>query len=176
MKLQLLVDAEEFWSALEQDLRHARKRVWLQTLSFEADGAGLPLADALLDSPATDRRLIVDAFSMHIISDRFIYAPHNAFDQALQAEVRGTRALLQRMREMGVLVGITNPAGFLWHRLPARDHRKLVLIDDDVAYIGGINFSEIRRSRLFCGPISRRRGRPSQSTPVRDSTASSYTI
>jgi cardiolipin synthase len=142
MKLQLLVDAEEFWSALQHDLRAAQERVWLQTLSFEADAAGLPLADALLASDAADKRLIVDAFSMHIISDRFIYSPRNALNQHLQAEIRGTRAMLQRLRTMGVRIGITNPAGLLWHRLPARDHRKLVLIDDHVAYIGGINFSE----------------------------------
>src|SRR5688572_686661 len=142
MKLELLVDAGEFWSALKRDLRDAQHRVWLQTLSFEADNAGLPLADALASSRARDKRLIVDAFSMHIISDRFIYAPRNAFDEKLQAEVRGTRAMLERLRKTGVRVGITNPAGFLWHRLPSRDHRKLVLIDDDIAYIGGINFSE----------------------------------
>ena len=63
-------------------------------------------------------------------------------DPALQAEVRGTRAMLAQLQQGGVRIGITNPAGFLWHRLPSRDHRKLVLIDDHLAYIGGINFSE----------------------------------
>ena len=49
-KLQLLVDAPEFWAALRRDIRAARHRIWLQTLSFEADSAGLPLAEALLES------------------------------------------------------------------------------------------------------------------------------
>jgi cardiolipin synthase len=141
-RIQLLVDADEFWPQLQRDLQRAERRVWLQTLSLEADTAGLPLADALLACKATDRRLLVDAFSRHILSDRFIYAPNNAFRRSVREEVAGTRAMLARLKSGGVGVGITNPAGLLWHRLPARDHRKLILIDDQVAYIGGINFSE----------------------------------
>jgi cardiolipin synthase len=142
MTLQLLVDAAEFWKVLERDVRAARNRIWLQTLSFEADGAGLPLAEVLVASAAHDRRLLVDAFCRHIISDRFIHAPRNRFDAELQAEVRATQRMFAELRAGGIRIGITNPAGMLWHRLPARDHRKLILIDDDVAYIGGINFSE----------------------------------
>ena len=142
MTLQLLVDAEEFWPQLATDLAAAEHRVWLQTLSLEADRAGLPLGTALSDSKAVDKRLLVDAFSQHIISDRFIYAPRNAMNRALQAEVRDTRAMMAQLQENGVQIGITNPAGFMWYRLPSRDHRKLVLIDDRIAYIGGINFSE----------------------------------
>lgn len=141
-RFQLLVDAEEFWLQLEHDIADARHRVWLQTLSFEGDSAGTPLTRALLDSRAADRRLLIDAFSMHIQSDRFIYSPGNFFSEEVRAEVKATRTLIADLKRAGVGVGITNPAGFFWHRLPARDHRKLVLIDDDVAYIGGINFSE----------------------------------
>ena len=142
MTLDLLVDADEFWRAAASDIANARERVWVQTLSLEADTAGLPLAAALTNSRASDKRLLVDAFSQHIISDRFIYAPRNAFDRTLQAEVRGTREMLASLKRNGVQTGVTNPAGFLWHRLPARDHRKFVLVDDRIAYIGGINFSE----------------------------------
>ena len=142
MRLQLLVDADEFWRALRADIASARERIWLQTLSLEADGAGTPLAQALIESAAPDKRLLVDAFCSHIVSDRFIHSPRNRIRPELRAEVRATQRMMQDLRAAGVRVGITNPAGFLWHRLPSRDHRKLVLIDDDVAYIGGINFSE----------------------------------
>jgi cardiolipin synthase len=141
-RFQLLVDAVELWPQLQHDLKRASKRVWMQTLSFEADSAGLPLAEVLISSKARDRRLLVDAFNQHILSDRFIYAPRNLFRRSLRQEVLATRAMLRRLREHGVGVGITNPAGLLWHRLPARDHRKLILVDNHIAYIGGINFSE----------------------------------
>ena len=141
-RFQLLIDAEEFWQQLQRDLQRANKRVWIQTLSFEGDGAGLPLAEALLASRATDRRLIIDAFSQHILSDRFIYLPQNAIRASVRQEVAATRAMMAKLQAQGVSIGISNPAGLLWHRLPARDHRKLILIDNHIAYIGGINFSE----------------------------------
>jgi cardiolipin synthase len=138
----LLVDADELWPQLQRDLHHATKRVWIQTLSFEGDSAGLPLADALLASRARDRRLIIDAFSQHILSDRFIYTLQNALRPSVRREVTATRNMLGRLQAQGVSIGIANPAGLLWHRLAARDHRKLILIDNHIAYIGGINFSE----------------------------------
>lgn len=142
MSLQLLVDSTAFWAQLQSDIAAAESRVWLQTLSLEADGAGLPLADALLDCGARDCRLLVDAFSEHILSDRFIYSPANMLRAELRAEVAATRAMHTRLKHGGMRIGITNPAGLLWHRLPSRDHRKLILIDSRIAYIGGINFSD----------------------------------
>jgi cardiolipin synthase len=41
----------------------------------------------------------------------------------------------------GVGVRMTNPVGALFRRYPARNHKKLILADD-VAYIGGVNFSD----------------------------------
>lgn len=140
--MKLLVDSEEFWVELQRDLARANSRVWLQTLSLEADAAGLPLADALVDCGARDVRVLVDAFSEHILSDRFIYAPGNFFREDVRAEVAATRRMQRRLQHEGIRIGITNPAGFLWHRLPSRDHRKLILIDGRIAYLGGINFSE----------------------------------
>lgn len=141
-RLQLLVDAAEFWPQLERDIASARARVWLQTLSLEGDRAGQPLAAALLACAAPDRRLLVDAWSSYILSDRFIYAPQNRVRRAVRTEVRDTRAMMTALRAGGVGVGITNPVGLVFHRLPARDHRKMILIDDHIAYIGGINFSD----------------------------------
>jgi cardiolipin synthase len=41
----------------------------------------------------------------------------------------------------GVHVRMTNPVGPLFVRYPARNHKKLI-VADDVAYIGGVNFSD----------------------------------
>lgn len=142
MKFQLLVDAEEFWRQLVVDLGAARSRVWLQTLCFEPDAAGQPLADALLACAAPERRVLMDAFCDHILSDRFIYAPGNFLRPDVRAEAAASKDMRRRLIRGGVELGVTNPAGLLWHRLPARDHRKLILIDDHIAYIGGINFTD----------------------------------
>jgi cardiolipin synthase len=39
-------------------------------------------------------------------------------------------------------VRFSGPAGRFLERLPARNHKKLVAVDDRVAYVGGINFSD----------------------------------
>ena len=142
MTLELLVDAPDFWRRLAGDIRDARTRVFVQTLSFEGDDAGLGLAAALLERPELDRRVLVDSFTRHFINDHFIHAPRNARNVELQAEVRRTRQMLADMACRGVGVRFTNPTGPLLTRLPARNHKKLIVVDDEIAYIGGINFSD----------------------------------
>lgn len=142
MTMRLLVDAAEFWPAAARDIASAHDYVFAQALSFEGDAAGLGLAGALLASPARDKRVLVDSFSKVVVSDRCIAAPLNLFDRGLRHEVRETRLMWDRLQKSGVPVRFTNPAGPLLTRLPARNHKKLVVIDDRVAYVGGINFSD----------------------------------
>ena len=142
MKIELLVDGAGFWPRLAQDLSGARRQILVQALTFEADAAGLGLARALLDSSAADRRLVIDEFTHHVISDKFVYHPKHAFDRALRAEVRRTRETVAELRAAGVGVRFTNPAGWFYTRMPIRNHKKLVAIDGRVAYVGGINFSD----------------------------------
>ena len=142
MKLELLLDASEFWPRAAEDIRRARARVYVQALSFEGDAAGLGAARALLESPAPDRRVLIDRFTKYVVSDRLVYRLQTLLDRALRAEVRSTRRMIRDLGRAGVPVRFSGPLGPLLARLPARDHKKLVLVDDGVAYIGGINFSD----------------------------------
>jgi cardiolipin synthase len=142
MRIELLLDGAGFWPRLVQDLAGARQQILVQALTFEADAAGLGLAQALLASRATDRRLIIDEFTHHVVSDKYIYHPKHAFDRALRNEVRRTRETVDELRAAGVGVHFTNPAGWFYARMPIRNHKKLVALDGRVAYVGGINFSD----------------------------------
>jgi cardiolipin synthase A/B len=140
---RLLIDAAEFWPAFEADARGARTRLFVQTLSFEADAAGEGLANLFLSLPATvDRRLVVDEFTRWVVNDRFLYAPAAIGDTALRREARESVRLTERLRAEGVQVHWTNPVGWRMHRLAARNHKKILVVDDRIAYIGGVNFSE----------------------------------
>jgi cardiolipin synthase len=139
---EILVDGPAFWSRLQDDIASARDRVWVQTLSFEGDVAGRALADAMSRSPAADRRILVDSFTRVIVNDRLIHAPWNLFDRPLNREVRAGRSMIANARRTGVDIRFGSPLGFLLRRLPARDHKKIVVIDRNIAYIGGINFSD----------------------------------
>jgi cardiolipin synthase len=142
MTIELLVDAGEFWNRLARDLGAARRSVLVQALSFEGDAAGRGMAEALLSCKATDRRLMIDEFTHHVVSDRLVWAPATWLDRELRCEVRETRRMLERLEAGGVGVRFTNPVGPFLTQLPRRNHKKLVVLDDRVAYIGGINFSD----------------------------------
>jgi len=142
MSAEILVDSGEFCARLSGDLAGAKHRAWVQTLSFEGDRAGRWLAGELLACPASDRRVMVDTYTRWFLSDRFLYHPLNLANAELRAEARSTRAMMRELQDNRVGVKFVAPMGLLLRRLPARDHKKIVLVDDRIAYIGGINFSD----------------------------------
>ena len=142
MRLKLLVGSAEFWESLQQDVAGARRSVLLEALSFEGDRTGQAVSELLLSARASDRRVIVDHFTRHMINDRFVWSPVNLADRALRGEVTETARMVERLRGQGVGVRFSNPVGPLFVRFPARNHKKLAVVDGRVAYIGGINFSD----------------------------------
>ena len=140
--MQLCLGGAEFWRRLERDIESARRHVLVQTLSFEGDAAGQGLADALLACAAPDKRIVADAVTKYLINDRFIGLPAARCDPALQREVTATGEMCARLERGGVPVRFAWPVGRRFHRLVVRNHKKIVAIDDRVAYLGGINFSD----------------------------------
>ena len=142
MKADLLVDYNEFWARLSEDCRAAQRSVLVQTFALEGDAVGKQLAVALLASAATDKRVLADSFTRVVLSDRFRYSPVNLFDEELRHEARETAAMMDELEGHGVEIRFTNPYGLSPRRLLSRNHKKLIVLDDGVTYIGGINFSE----------------------------------
>ncbi len=140
--LTLCIDGPEFMAALARDLAGAKESVVVQTLAFEADPAGLALAHALIDCPAPVRRLLIDDYSRLVQNDKVVGAPNRLFDVDLVHEAEQTRTLITQLRAHGVEVRYGRPLGLDAVGRRARDHKKLIVVDDDVAYVGGINFSE----------------------------------
>jgi cardiolipin synthase len=142
VELQLLVDAAEFKERVADDVAGARRSVYVQALSFEGDGAGRFIADLLAAAPAPDRRVVVDAFSRHVLSDRFRWAPRHLISRPVWTEARDTQRMYAGLRRAGVGLRFTGPVGLFFWRFPARNHKKLVAVDGRVVYLGGINFSD----------------------------------
>lgn len=138
---ELLVGAADFWARAEGDIARARRRVLAQAMSFEGDLAGLAVARALTDSAAADRRVLVDDYTRLNINDRSVRSWTGRPDPALRDEVAATARMFQDLVVAGVPVRVTNPVGRFGAGYPARNHKKLI-VADDVAYLGGINFCE----------------------------------
>ncbi|PYS32000.1 MAG: phosphatidylserine/phosphatidylglycerophosphate/cardiolipin synthase family protein [Acidobacteria bacterium] len=142
MPTELLIDFDEFWSRLDEDIRLAQQSIFVQTFALEGDRVGQKLSDAVLSSPAQDKRILADSFTRIVLSDRFRYSPANIFDEELRHEARETERMIHKLKGAGVAISFTNPYGLSPRKLLSRNHKKLIVIDKTTAYIGGINFSE----------------------------------
>jgi len=142
MKIDILVDFNAFWERLAQDIATANNRVLVQTFSFEADRVGTLLATALEQAPSFDKRILVDSFSRVVLSDKFRFAPAHWSNTELRTEARLTKQLHERLPAQGIEIKYGNPFGPTPRRLLARNHKKLIVVDEHISYIGGINFSE----------------------------------
>lgn len=135
---ELHIGSADFWARASQDIAAARRRVLIQAMTFEGDAAGRPVAEAIAASPASDRRVLVDDYTRHVINDTFL---RSSRDSVLKAEAAATWAMFDALQTSGAQVRVTNPIDGNWLRYPLRNHKKL-LVMDDVAWIGGINFSD----------------------------------
>ena len=142
MKLDILIDSDKFFTRLRNDIRDAAKNIYIQAMTFEADDAGYRLCDLLFNSPVKDIRILIDCYIKAMISDKFLYSAANIFNRALKDEYRKTRQLIRQLNNSGIPVKLTNPLGLLFILFADRNHKKLIVIDDHIAYIGGINFSD----------------------------------
>jgi cardiolipin synthase A/B len=142
MPTELLVNFNEFWTRVHADICAAKQSVLIQTFALEGDSIGKQLAEALLSSPAVDKRILADSFTRIVLSDRLRYAPSNLFDPKLKQEARETDLMRAELEAAGIQIKFTNPYGASPRKLLSRNHKKLIVIDAHTAYIGGINFSE----------------------------------
>lgn len=141
-KVALLQDGKATYAAMFAAIRAARDHINLETYIIEDDEIGRQFADLLLEQ---QRRGI----QVNLIYDSFggINTPREFFD---------------RLREGGINVLEFNPLNPLGARkswlIYNRDHRKLLVVDGRMAFIGGINISDVyssnpsvRRARQAAG-------------------------
>ncbi len=139
MHLELLVGSRAFWERARADIAAARERVLIQAMTFEGDTAGSAVAQAVRESGAADRRVLVDDYTRHVINDRLLASPFAG--KGARAEAKATRAMFAGLVAAGIGIRVTNPLGANPLRYAVRNHKKLI-VADDVAYLGGINFSD----------------------------------
>src|SRR3569832_542298 len=122
--ITLLENGEEFFPRVFACIANAQREVVLETFILFEDKVGLQLHEALI---AAARRgvqvdVTIDGFGSPDLSERFV----------------------STLAEAGVRMHIFEPAkrllGWRWNLL-RRMHRKIVVVDGEVAFVGGINYS-----------------------------------
>ena len=121
-KLQLLTNGRAYFPALQRALDAAQREIYLETYIFADDDSGRRIAAALV-------RAAGRGVSVHVLVDGF--GSKGMFEQ--------TRQLLSAANIEVLIFGPkTSPLTLRRNRL-RRLHRKLVVIDARVAFVGGIN-------------------------------------
>jgi cardiolipin synthase A/B len=132
-KVTLLADGPATYAAMLQTLENAKDHINLESYIIEDDETGRKFADLLLQKQAA-------GVQVNLIYDSV-------------GSINTPAAFFQRLRDGGIQVVEFNPINLLENRgewrLTHRDHRKILLVDGNVAILGGINISEVYSSRPF---------------------------
>lgn len=123
--VRIFDEGESHFEALFEDLRNAREYINLQFYIIACDKLGRQLRDILIERARAGVKV------------RVIYDYIGSFDAR-------RRDFFRRMKENGVEVHSFFRLSFPSHvnRLNWRNHRKVVVIDGNVGYIGGMNVAE----------------------------------
>lgn len=127
-RIRLFVESPGYVAALTADMRAAGKRIWIESYIVADDDVGRALADVLMAraSAGVKCRLMYDAVGSIATPQEFF-----AELQASGVELHPYRTLWSTLWRYRFL-----------RYFNRRNHRKLAVIDDDVAYFGGMNFAD----------------------------------
>jgi cardiolipin synthase len=122
--IRLFNSGADKFQALKQDLRHATRFIHLQYYIFEDDKIGHEISDILIERAQAG------------VAVRVIYDHVGSF------HVRG--GFFKRMRRAGVQIHPFFKVNFIpfASKINWRNHRKLVIIDGEIGYIGGMNIAD----------------------------------
>jgi cardiolipin synthase len=128
---RLLVDGPHAFAAMRAALEQARRRVLLEMYIVEDDGVAAEFAALLL-------RKAAEGVSVALMYDAV-------------GSIDSDKAFFERLQQGGVQVCEFNPllrpsqTGADW-RPWQRNHRKVLVVDGDIAFTGGINLSNVYAS------------------------------
>lgn len=122
-ELEMLTDGYSFFLSLLSDLRKAKSHIHIDVYIFEDDALGRLVCDVLIDKAreGVEVRVIYDDVGCWNVKNEFF----------------------ERMREEGIEVAPFLPVRFPLFTSKAnyRNHRKIIVIDGRVGYVGGMNIA-----------------------------------
>jgi cardiolipin synthase len=121
-RVDLLDGGREAYPRMLEAIAGARATIYLEVYAFSPNGWGRQFLDALVDAAArgVQVRVIIDGWGS-LLGGRSVKARLNAAGCECRIYNRFLSLFLLRLR---------------------RDHRKILLVDDEVAFLGGINIGD----------------------------------
>lgn len=132
-KVDLLVDGPTTYSAMFAAIEQAKNHINMETYIFEDDEVGRQFAELLISKQRS-------GVQVNLIYDSV-------------GSINTPKEFFTTLKDGGVNVLEFNPINPLLARkswqLSQRDHRKLLVVDGQVAFVGGINISSVYSSGSF---------------------------
>ncbi len=123
-RVDILNNGERKFPKLLEKIQNARNHIHLEYYIFENDGIGTKIIELLCEKAKSgvEVRLIVDALGSNHLS----------------------ASAIQKMNQSGVQFKVYNPVIFssLANKVNYRDHRKIVIVDGETGFVGGINIAD----------------------------------
>ncbi|MDH6371117.1 cardiolipin synthase [Paenibacillus sp. VTT E-133280] len=129
---RILTNGEETFGTLLLELRQAKHHIHMEYYIFRADHIGTRIQQILIAKARAG------------VSVRFMYDAVGSFQLS--------RAFLKELVDAGVQVAsYGNSTSFFSSRVNYRNHRKIVVIDGDVGFMGGLNVGDeyLSRSKTY---------------------------
>jgi cardiolipin synthase len=135
-RVSVLVDGPQTFGSIEDALRSARHHIHVETFIFGAEGIGRQFADLLASKRAegVEVRIIYDSVGS-------METPREFFDEL--------RSKGLEVREFRPMNPVETP--LIW-KIQNRDHRKIIVIDGNVGFTGGINIDNTYSSASSSKP------------------------
>jgi cardiolipin synthase len=132
-KVELLVDGPTTYSAMFAAIENAKDHINMETFIIEDDEIGQRFAEQLISKQRS-------GVQVNLIYDSV-------------GSINTPEAFFNALKEVGVNVLEFNPINPLnirksW-QVNQRDHRKLLIVDGQIAFVGGINISSVYSSGSF---------------------------
>lgn len=133
LKIELLETGDGCFEAIETAIQAATHHIHLEYYIWQPDGIGTRLRDLLIEKAraGVQVRLLLDAIGSNSVSRRF----------------------LKPLQEAGASTAWFNPIGLARLRpnhVNFRTHRKIIVLDGKVGFIGGINICDNHSSFSSC--------------------------
>ena len=119
--LGLLSDGEETFQAMLKAIEDAREYIFLQMYIFRTDRIGSLFAQALKEKAQS-------GVKVYVLYERL--------------GIRMSKKVLRSMEQAGIFLGEFTPIRFNKLQMNFRNHRKLLIIDGEKGFFGGINIGD----------------------------------
>lgn len=145
MDYKLIDNTPDVAKRMLEEINQAENSIKIQFMTFEADEIGTKFFNALISKvkEGVEVNLKIDSFTNLIISDNSVIFPNPIKAISVWREWFRTNMKIKEFIKAGGKFERTNKFNVLkpW-QLRFHNHRKILIIDEKIAFIGGFNISD----------------------------------